>query len=168
MFSTVKKWFLKIRGMIKTSSRTKYENICLYKPSKYKLTNLFPYSLWTSDAEKIAAWGCLWEKIGINMVESFFRNFLDSSASNAKGCPCIESDLSTVCSNCNKKRNISENILHILYQKPQCKTKGTSTFELRISVMIYDVTISNYQSVYKWKVLCICFFFISNRFLFFL
>lgn len=48
-----------------------------------------------------------------------------------------------------RKETYLKNIIQVLYQKLQGKTKGTSTFELSISIMIYDVMISNYQSIYK-------------------
>jgi hypothetical protein len=63
----------------------------------------------------------------MNMVDSFFRSFLVSSASNAKGCPCIGSAFSTVCDNCTKKRKMK---LHLLHQRLQGEARKISISEL--------------------------------------
>lgn len=50
--------------------------------------------MWTSVADTMDACGCLWDKTGMNVPESFLRSFLSSSASNANGWPCDVSNLS--------------------------------------------------------------------------
>lgn len=83
MLWMLKKRFLEMWTRLSNLISTFWTKSCLKK-----LTNFWPYSLWRSEAEMMIACGCHGDKIAANMIESFVRSFLVSSASDARGCSC--------------------------------------------------------------------------------